>query len=539
MATAFRPTAAETASAEVAAYLDAAQRKSLLRLLTCGSVDDGKSTLLGRLLYDSKAILDDQLASLDADSRKWGTQGAGLDLALLVDGLAAEREQGITIDVAYRFFATDKRKFIVADTPGHEQYTRNMVTGASTADLAIILIDARKGVLTQSRRHSTIVHLLGIRHLVLAVNKMDLVDYDQAVFERIVADYRAFADEIGIGAITAIPMSALTGDNIASRSAAMPWYDGPALLDHLERVPVGTAEPRAADFHLPVQWVNRPDSGFRGYAGRIAGGMIRPGDAVRVLPSGRRSTVERIVTLDGDLARGVDGQSVTLTLADDVDCSRGEVIVADSAPLETAKRVSANLVWMAEEAFVPGRSYWLKLGASTVSASVSSIGHIIDVDTGKQAAARPLALNDIGHVDLSLDRAIAALPYAHSHELGAFILIDKLSRATVAAGMINGFPGQSSGASDETIYWLADPADAERARLRLQQAGHPSFILDEDALREFRDGSPEDALRRIRAVATLMSRAGINVVMAIDVPAAEQWPGQPYIETEGPDEWVI
>ena len=539
MATAFRKTVAETASAEVAAYLDAAQRKSLLRLLTCGSVDDGKSTLLGRLLYDSKAILDDQLASLDADSRKWGTQGAGLDLALLVDGLAAEREQGITIDVAYRFFATDKRKFIVADTPGHEQYTRNMVTGASTADLAIILIDARKGVLTQSRRHSTIVHLLGIRHLVLAVNKMDLVEYDQTVFERIVADYRAFADEIGIGAVTAIPMSALTGDNIASRSAAMPWYDGPALLDYLERVPVGSAEPRAADFHLPVQWVNRPDSGFRGYAGRIAGGAVRPGDAVRVLPSGRRSTVERIVTFDGDLTRAVDGQSVTLTLADEVDCSRGEVIVADSAPLETAKRVSANLVWMAEETFVPGRSYWLKLGAATVSASVSSIGHIIDVDTGKQAAARPLALNDIGHVDLSLDRAIAALTYAQSHELGAFILIDKLSRATVAAGMIDGFPGQSATRSDDTIYWLADPADAERARLRLQQAGHPSFILDEDAVREFRDGSPQDALRRIRAVATLMSRAGINVVMAIDVPVDEQWPGQPYAESEGPDEWVI
>ncbi len=535
MATAHKTIAQEAAFAEVEAYLDAAQRKSLLRLLTCGSVDDGKSTLLGRLLYDSKTILEDQLAALDADSRKWGTQGDGLDLALLVDGLAAEREQGITIDVAYRFFATEKRKFIVADTPGHEQYTRNMVTGASTADLAIILIDARKGVLTQTRRHSTIVKLLGIRHVVVAVNKMDLVGNSPERFAEIVAEYRAFADRIGIERFTAIPMSALTGDNVGTKSAGMPWYHGPALLDHLERVPVGS-EAGSADFHMPVQWVNRPDSSFRGYAGRIAGGSIAPGDAIRVLPSGRRSTVDRIVTFDGDLDRGVDGQSVTLTLADEVDCSRGEIIVAADAAVDVAGRIAATMVWMAEEPFAAGRSYWLKIGAATVSATIASIGHVVDVDSGGEGPARPLGLNDIGHVELTLDRPVAALRYADSRELGAFILIDKLARTTVAAGMIDHFPDVGAPSEQETIFWLSDPADAERARQRLQQSGHPTTVLDHDALEVFRG---DDFLRNARAVAVLMSRAGVNVIMAIDAPAGERWPGRPFDEQEGTDEWVI
>ncbi|HYG48349.1 MAG TPA: sulfate adenylyltransferase subunit CysN [Allosphingosinicella sp.] len=534
--------------------------KSLLRLLTCGSVDDGKSTLLGRLLYDSKMVLDDQLATLEADSRKSGTQGEKLDFALLVDGLSAEREQGITIDVAYRFFATDRRKFIVADTPGHEQYTRNMVTGASTADLAIILVDARKGVLTQTRRHSHLVHLLGIRHVVLAVNKMDLVGYGQERFLAIVDDYRAFADEIGIGAFTAIPIAALAGDNIAARSRATPWYEGPSLLEHLETVPIAAARPDSNHFHLAVQWVNRPHSGFRGYAGRIAGGTVRPGDEIVILPSGGRSRVERIVTFDGDLDRAVEGQSVTLTLADEVDCSRGQVIASASAPPEMADSLAANLVWMADEPLAPGRSYWLKIGSSTVSATVSSVDHIVEVDTGRPAAARLLALNDIGHCELSLDRAVAAVPYSRGRELGAFILIDKLSHATAAAGMIDGFPrgtapGRAAGEADR-IVWLtgiapeARPEIAKRARQRLQAMGRMSFILDEAALREglssdLSDG-PADAqehIRRARAVAALMSRAGLHVLVALDLPAAEAWPGRQItpadLEQEGGAEWVI
>ena len=543
MATAFA-TLADEPFADIEAYLEAQQRKSLLRLLTCGSVDDGKSTLLGRLLHDSKTLLEDQLETLESDSKRSGTQGEGLDFALLVDGLAAEREQGITIDVAYRFFATDKRKFIVADTPGHVQYTRNMVTGASTADLAIILIDARKGVLTQSKRHSTLVHLLGIKSLVLAVNKMDMIGFDRSAYDAILADYRAFADEIGIVEFTPIPMSALTGDNIATKSAAMPWYKGPTLLDHLERVPVGISQPEASGFQLPVQWVNRPNSGFRGYAGRIAGGSIHPGDAVKVLPSGKRSTVDRIVTFGGDLEQAVEGQSVTLTLADEVDCSRGEVIVADASPLAVADRLAANFVWMADEPYEAGKSYWLKLGTSTVSATVTHIDHLLDVDSGRPAPAKPLGLNDIGQVELHLDRAIPAAAYAHSRELGAFILIDKLARTTVAAGMIDGFPGARDGDHDAEatrIHWANDAATAERARHRLQQMGRPAFVLDDEALREFDEGERADYTRRARAAAVLLARAGVNVVVAIDVPAAEQWPGQPWNEAsgEGNDEWVI
>jgi bifunctional enzyme CysN/CysC len=537
-----------------------ATEKSLLRLLTCGSVDDGKSTLLGRLLYDSKMVLDDQLLALESDSRKSGTQGEALDFALLVDGLSAEREQGITIDVAYRFFATERRKFIVADTPGHEQYTRNMVTGASTADLAIILVDASKGVLTQTRRHSHLVHLLGIRHVVLAVNKMDLVDYGRERFEAIVADYRAFADDLGIGAFHAIPIAALAGDNIASRSPAMPWHRGPSLLEHLETVPIAAARPESGAFHMAVQWVNRPDSDFRGYAGRVAGGTVRPGDEVVILPSGRRSSVERIVTMDGDLDRAVEGQSVTLTLADEVDCSRGEVIASAESPPVVADRLTANLVWMSQDALVAGRSYWLKIGAATVSATVSKVEHVVEVDSGRPAGPRLLALNDIGRCEIGLDREVAAIPYARGRELGAFILIDKLSNATAAAGMVEGFPRRSglerrSGESDR-IIWLNSVPSEERARAaakaqqRLQAMGRMSFVLDEASLREGLSsdlaegpGAMAEHIRRVRAVASLMSRAGLHVLVAVDLPAAEAWPGRQIdpadLEQEGEAEWII
>jgi bifunctional enzyme CysN/CysC len=538
----------------------AGQEKSLLRLLTCGSVDDGKSTLLGRLLYDSKMVLEDQLAALEADSRKSGTQGEKLDFALLVDGLSAEREQGITIDVAYRFFATAKRKFIVADTPGHEQYTRNMVTGASTADLAIILVDARKGLLTQTRRHSHLVHLLGIRHIVLAVNKMDLAGYGRERFEAIVAQYRAFADEAGIGAFTAIPIAALAGDNIAARGSAMGWYRGPTLLEHLETVPLAAARAEPGAFHMAVQWVNRPDSGFRGYSGRIAGGTVRPGDEIVILPSGARSRIDRIVTFDGDVDRAVEGRSVTLTLADEVECSRGAVIASAQSALAVADTLAADLVWMGDEPLAPGRAYWLKIGAVTVSATVSKVDHILDVDGGRPAPPRLLALNDIGRCELRLDRPVAAIPYARGRQLGAFILIDKLSNATSAAGMIGGFPRRAApdrGAGEaDRIIWLngVSPEErsevAARAQRRLQAIGRMSFILDEATLREslssdLGDGPADIAehIRRVRAVAGLMSRAGLHVLVAADVPAAEAWPGRQIapgdLEQEGEAEWVI
>ncbi|MFN3389007.1 MAG: sulfate adenylyltransferase subunit CysN [Allosphingosinicella sp.] len=551
------PTAAEAARAALEAYLDAAGRKSLLRFITCGSVDDGKSTLIGRLLYDSKLLFEDQLAALDADSRKSGTQGDKLDLALLVDGLAAEREQGITIDVAYRFFATDRRKFIVADTPGHEQYTRNMVTGASTADLAVILIDARKGVLTQTRRHSYLVHLLGIRNVVLAVNKMDLVGNDQEVFDRIVADYRAFAGEVGIGDFTAIPLSGLTGDNVTARSGAMPWYEGPALLEHLETVPVAARTREGAPFRMAVQWVNRPNQNFRGYAGTVASGRIRVGDAISVLPAGRRSTIARIVTFDGDLPEAVAGQSVTLTLADEVDCSRGDVIASD-AP-DSIARLEATLVWMSDEAMVPHRSYWLKIGSQTLSASVSGMGPIVDVNTMEQRRGMTLALNDIGRVEIDLDRRIPAVTYAENRRLGGFILIDKLTHATVAAGLVQGFPqGAAAGAQaqgeDGAITWIAGASPAARAAYalkaqeRLKALGRPAFVLDEAAVAgglnsDLAETDAAERVRRLREVALLMSRAGVHVLVSADIPEAEAHPGR-IVEAaqaggDDADEWVI
>jgi bifunctional enzyme CysN/CysC len=533
---------------DIDAYLALHRSKSMLRFITCGSVDDGKSTLIGRLLYDSKMIFEDQLAALESDSKRAGSQGQEIDFALLVDGLAAEREQGITIDVAYRFFATEKRKFIVADTPGHEQYTRNMVTGASTADLAVILIDARKGVLTQTRRHSYLAQLIGIRHIVLAVNKMDLVGYDRATFDAIVADYRAFAEGIGITGFTAIPLSGLRGDNIAQGSAAMPWYAGPTLIEHLETVEVDTEADRAKPFRMPVQWVNRPNLDFRGFAGLVTGGVVRPGDAVRVLPSGRTTAIARIVSFDGDLDEAVAGQSVTLTLADEVDCSRGDVIAVADAPPQVADQFQATVVWMADDALQPGRAYWLKSGAQTVSATVQPPKYAIDVNTMAQLSAKTLELNDIGVAEIYTDRRLVFEPYADSHDLGGFILIDKATNATVAAGMLD-FALRRS----QNVHWQAVEISREahaaqksqRPRVlwftglsgsgkstianlvekKLHALGKHSFLLDGDNIRHglnkdlgFTETDRIENIRRVGEVAKLMADAGLIVLTAFISP---------------------
>ncbi len=535
-------------AADIDAYLAQHQTKSLLRFITCGSVDDGKSTLIGRLLYDSKMIFEDQLAALESDSKRVGTQGQEIDFALLVDGLAAEREQGITIDVAYRFFATEKRKFIVADTPGHEQYTRNMVTGASTADLAVILIDARKGVLTQTRRHSYLAHLIGIRHIVLAVNKMDLVGYDQAVFDDIVADYAAFAESIGITGFTAIPLSGFKGDNIAAASANTPWYTGPALIEHLASVELDGEAAAAHAFRLPVQWVNRPDLDFRGFAGLIASGTIRPGDAVRVLPSGKTSRVARIVTMDGDLEQAVAGQSVTLTLTDEIDCSRGNVIAAADAPPQVADQFRATIVWMDGEPLLPGRAYWLKTGAGTVSATVQSPRHAIDVNTLAELSVKTLLLNDIGVADVFTDRGVAFEPYADNRDLGGFILIDKITNATVAAGMIDYCLRRSQNVHWQSIditreahaaqknqnprvLWFTGLSGSGKSTIanlvekKLHALGKHSFLLDGDNVRHglnrdlgFTDADRVENVRRVGEVAKLMADAGLIVLTAFISP---------------------
>ncbi len=533
---------------DIDAYLAGHEKKSLLRFITCGSVDDGKSTLIGRLLYDSKMIFEDQLAALEADSKRVGTQGQEIDFALLVDGLAAEREQGITIDVAYRFFTTEKRKFIVADTPGHEQYTRNMVTGASTADLAVILIDARKGVLTQTRRHSFLAHLIGIKHIVLAVNKMDLVGYDKAVFERILLSYRAFASEIGITNFTAIPISGFKGDNITALSDNMPWFKGPALIEHLENVEIGAAADEAKPFRLPVQWVNRPNLDFRGFSGQLASGKVKPGDALRILPSGKTTTVDRIVTLDGDLDEAVAGQSVTLTLSDEVDCSRGDVIAAADSPPEAADQFEATLVWMADEAMIPGRAYWLKLATQSVSATVQAPKYEINVNTLDHLAAKTLELNGIGVVELSTDKPIVFEAYADNRTLGGFILIDKLTNATVAAGMLH-----FSLRRAQNVHWQATDVDRDmRANLKnqrpallwftglsgsgkstianlvekkLHRMNRHSFLLDGDNVRHglnrdlgFTEADRIENIRRVGEVAKLMTDAGLIVITAFISP---------------------
>ena len=452
-------------ASDIQAYLKSHEHKSLLRFITCGSVDDGKSTLIGRLLYESKLIFEDQLIALEADSKKVGTQGGELDFALLVDGLAAEREQGITIDVAYRFFSTDRRKFIVADTPGHEQYTRNMVTGASTADAAVILIDARKGVLTQTRRHSYIVSLLGIRHVVLAVNKMDLIGYSNDVFDAIVQEYREFAQQIGLKDVVAIPLSALKGDNILERSTRTSWYDGPTLMGYLESLEIED-DLQAKPFRLAVQWVNRPNQDFRGFTGAVASGVVRVGNAVRALPSGKQSRVARIVTHDGDLEQAVAGQSIALTLTDEIDVSRGDVLAAADAPPAVADQFQATIIWMHDEPMLPGRPYLIKIGARTVTGSITAPKYKVNVNTLEHLAAKQLELNEIGVCNLSLDRAVAFDPYTDNREMGSFILIDKLSNDTVGAGLLS-FALRRA----ENIHWQAlDVNKVARASLKGQRA---------------------------------------------------------------------
>ncbi|MEQ9661048.1 MAG: sulfate adenylyltransferase subunit CysN [Parasphingopyxis sp.] len=544
--TSYRPDA--LIAEDIDAYLDTHQHKSLLRFITCGSVDDGKSTLIGRLLYDSKMIFEDQLAALESESKQVGTQGQEIDFALLVDGLAAEREQGITIDVAYRFFATEKRKFIVADTPGHEQYTRNMVTGASTADLAVILIDARKGVLTQTRRHSYLAHLLGIRNIVLAVNKMDLVDYDQATFDDIVSDYADFAKEIGIEDFLAIPISGLAGDNIATKSETTPWYDGPALLDHLETVGIDNDRLRAQPFRLPVQWVNRPNLDFRGFSGMIASGTVKPGDPVRVVPSGKTSTVAKIVTMDGDLDHAVAGQSVTITLADEIDCSRGDVIAAADAPPEVADQFEATIVWMDEEPMLSGRPYAIKTGTNSLRATITDQKYQVNVNTMEKLPGKTLGLNGIAVCNIATDKPIPFTDYDENADLGGFILIDRMTNATVGAGMIH-FALRRS----QNIHWQAvDVTREAHAELKNQKAkllwftglsgsgkstianlvekklhamGRHTFLLDGDNVRHglnkdlgFTDADRVENIRRVGEVAKLMTDAGLIVMTAFISP---------------------
>ena len=533
---------------DIDAYLDVHQHKSMLRFITCGSVDDGKSTLIGRLLYDSKMIFEDQLAALEADSKRSGTQGQEIDFALLVDGLAAEREQGITIDVAYRFFATEKRKFIVADTPGHEQYTRNMVTGASTADLAVILIDARKGVLVQTRRHSYLAHLIGIKNLVLAVNKMDLIGYDQAKYDAIVADYLAFADSIGIADFTAMPISGFKGDNITGASENTPWYTGPSLIEHLETVEVDATLDAKKPFRMGVQWVNRPNLDFRGFSGMVASGAIRPGDPVRVLPSGKTSTVKSIVTLDGDLESAIAGQSITLTLADEVDCSRGDIIAAADVPPQVADQFEATIVWMDEAEMLPGRPYWLKIGAQTVTATLQQPKYQVNVNTLEHLAAKTLDLNAIGVTNLSTDRAIPFEPYADNRDLGGFILIDKMTNATVAAGMIHfslrradNVHWQAMDVTREShaalknqkpaVLWMTGLSGAGKSTIanlvekKLVRMNRHTFLLDGDNVRHglnhdlgFTDADRVENIRRVGEVAKLMTDAGLIVITAFISP---------------------
>jgi bifunctional enzyme CysN/CysC len=534
-------------STDIEGYLVAHENKSLLRFITCGSVDDGKSTLIGRLLYESKLVFEDHLQALEADSRKVGTQGGDLDFALLLDGLEAEREQGITIDVAYRFFSTGRRKFVVADTPGHEQYTRNMATGASTADLAVILIDSRKGVLSQTRRHSYLVSLLGIRHVVLAVNKLDLVDYSQERFEVIEQEYRAFADEIGLDDVVCIPISALRGDNIVAASPETPWYGGPTLLGHLEEVEVDD-DLASKPFRMPVQWVNRPNLDFRGFSGAIVGGTLRPGEAVRVLPSGHRSTVERIVTSDGDLDRAAPGQSVTVTLADEIDISRGDVLASAADSSQVADQFEAHLIWMDEHPMLPGRPYLMKIGTRTVGVSIGQPKYQINVNTLERTATKTLELNEIGVCNLNLDRPIPFDPYAENRDMGGFIVIDRLTNMTIGAGLLHFALRRSQNIQRQVVevdelaharlnghqpcvVWFTGLSGAGKSTIanlveqRLHATGVHTTMLDGDNLRHglnkdlgFTEEDRVENIRRVGEVSRLMVDAGLVVLASFISP---------------------
>ncbi|MGX9574256.1 sulfate adenylyltransferase subunit CysN [Mesorhizobium sp. f-mel] len=520
--------------------------KSLLRFLTCGSVDDGKSTLIGRLLSDTKQIFEDQLAALERDSRKHGTTGDDVDFALLVDGLEAEREQGITIDVAYRFFATPKRKFIVADTPGHEQYTRNMATGASTADLAIVLIDARQGVLRQTRRHSIIASLLGIRHVVLAVNKIDLVGFDRDVFAEIVADYTEFAKDLGFSSIVPIPMSARFGDNVSRRSTLTGWYAGPTLIDHLEMVAIGEASEQP--FRFPVQYVNRPNLDFRGFAGTVASGSVAEGDVVVVAKSGKQSRVKRIVAQAGDLEWAVEGQAVTIVLEDEIEVSRGNLLVAPEARPQVADQFAANLVWFDEQALLPGRSYILRTETDQASATISELKYRVNVNDFAQEAAKSLAMNEVGVVNISAQSPIAFDSFAENRTTGAFILIDRITNATVGAGMIlhrlrraDNIHWQSLEVTKSAraaakhqkpaVLWLTGLSGSGKSTIanllekKLHASGRHTYILDGDNVRHglnrdlgFTDEDRVENIRRVAEVARLMVDAGLMVIVSFISP---------------------
>jgi bifunctional enzyme CysN/CysC len=532
---------------DVESYLKTQENKDLLRFITCGSVDDGKSTLIGRLLYEAKMLFEDQLLALEADSKKMGTQGGNLDFALLVDGLAAEREQGITIDVAYRAFTTNKRKFIVADTPGHEQYTRNMATGASTADLAVILIDARKGVLTQTRRHTFIATLLGIRHLVVAINKMDLMNYDQKVFEDIEADYRTFAKSIEADNITCIPLSALAGDNVVEHSAAMPWYHGSTLMAHLESVPVDD-DLATKPFRLPVQWVNRPDQNFRGFSGTIVSGAVRPGDQIKVLPSAKTTTVERVVTHNGDLLCGVAGQSLTITLTTEIDISRGDVICNAADPIEVSDQFEVEVLWMGDEPMLPGRPYVIKTGNRQVPGTLDSLKYKVNVNTMEHVAAKTLTLNEIGVCNLELDSTIAFTTYTENRHLGSFIIIDRFTNSTVGMGLIhfalrrasnihwqavdvNKVARASQAKQKPTVLWFTGLSGSGKSTIanlvekKLHASGHMTYLLDGDNVRHglnrdlgFTDADRVENIRRVAEVSKLMVDAGLIVLVSFISP---------------------
>ncbi|WP_027961819.1 sulfate adenylyltransferase subunit CysN [Halomonas halodenitrificans] len=533
---------------DIEGYLKSHEHKGLLRFITCGSVDDGKSTLIGRLLFESKLLFEDQLAAIEADSKKWGTQGGEMDFALLVDGLAAEREQGITIDVAYRFFSTDKRKFIVADTPGHEQYTRNMVTGASTADAAILMVDARQGILPQTRRHSFLMSLIGMRHIVVAINKMDLVDYSKERFDAIVAEYREFAEQLGIEEITFIPMSALKGDNVIEPSPQMPWYHGTTLMGYLETVELDEERLQNQPFRMPVQWVNRPDLDFRGFSGMIAGGRIKPGDEIRVQPSGQASRIKRIYTFDGDLDQAIAGQSVTLLLEDEIDISRGDVISGVEQPAEIADQFETSLVWMHDEPLLPGRPYLMKIGTQAVSATVTDIKYQVNVNTLEHTAAKQLDLNGIGICTLSLNKAVAFDAYQGNADTGGYILIDRMTNNTVAAGMLNFALRRSqnihmqhvdidkqaraqSKAQQPAVLWFTGLSGAGKSTIanlvekKLYAAGQHTYLLDGDNVRHglnrdlgFTDADRVENIRRVGEVARLMTDAGLIVLTAFISP---------------------
>ena len=533
---------------DIDAYLHSHQHKGLLRFITCGSVDDGKSTLIGRLLYDSKMIFEDQLAALEADSKRIGTQGQEIDFALLVDGLAAEREQGITIDVAYRFFSTEKRKFIVADTPGHEQYTRNMVTGASTADVAVVLVDARKGVLTQTRRHSYLVKLMGIQNVVLAINKMDMVDYSQQVFEAIQQDYLSFAKQLGGLQVTPIPMSALRGDNITDRSPHMPWFHGTTLMGFLETVPIEQDRLSKLAFRMPVQWVNRPNQDFRGFSGTVASGTLQAGQRIRVQPSGREVEIARIVTQDGDLAQAVAGQAITITLAEEVDTSRGDMFSTAQAPATVADQFQAHVVWMAQDPLMPGRSYWLKCGAQIVNASITKIKHQINVNTLEHIAADKLELNAVAECNLATDKPLVFDSYADNSGTGGFVLIDRISNLTVAAGVIDHPLRRAQNVQPQhfqvnkearaqlnnqkpCVLWFTGLSGSGKSTIanelekKLFEMGHRTYVLDGDNVRHglnkdlgFTQEDRIENIRRVAEVAKLMVDAGLIVITTFISP---------------------